>query len=168
MSELEIDDNEENDPQLAEAPSSTRFKPGKSGNPRGRPKKEQRYPTDVQIFYDIVSTMEQEVTVTRNGKKKKVAAIIAVLDVLLAKGLKGDFRSLEILLDNWKTAIRNFSKANVKLEELIYDTDLYYSVKKDSEPNKEAIAKEWIGFQNSPAYTVTRMRSNMSMPKRRG
>jgi hypothetical protein len=168
MSELENEPKEDSGTHPAEGSSNTRFRPGKSGNPRGRPKKEPRYPTDVQIFYDIVSTMEQEVTVTRNGKKKKVLAIVAALDVLLAKGLKGDFRSLEILLDNWKTAIRNFAKANMKLEELIYENDLYFAARKDFETNKEAIAKEWIRFHNSPAYQATKLRSNMSMPKRRG
>src|SRR5687767_8506430 len=126
--------------------SATRFRPGKSGNPRGRPKKEPRYPTEVQVFYDIVGTMEQEVTVTRDGKKKKVPAIVAALDVLLAKGLKGDFRSLEILLDNWKSAIRNFSKANSKLEEIIQENDLCFEAKKEFEKNKEAVDKEWNEF----------------------
>jgi hypothetical protein len=170
---LELEDGEPEefskaDAKKAEAPGSTRFKRGKSGNPRGRPRKEHRYPNDTQIFYDIVCTMEQSVTVTRDGKKKKVPAVIAVLDVLLAKGLKGDFRSLELLLDNWKSAIRSFSKANVKLEELIYENDLYYSAKKDHEVDKRAVADEWIKFHNSPAYKVAKMRSNMTIPKRRG
>jgi hypothetical protein len=148
--------------------SATRFPPGKSGNPRGRPKKEPRYPTEVQVFYDIVSTMEQEVTVTRDGKKKKVPAIVAALDVLLAKGLKGDFRSLEILLDNWKSAIRNFSKANSKLEEIIQENDLHFEAKKEFEKNKEAVDKEWNEFRNSPAYKLAKYRSEMTLPKRRG
>jgi hypothetical protein len=152
----------------AKSSCATRFQPGKSGNPRGRPKKEPRYPTETQVFYDIVSTMEQEVTVMRNGKKKKVPAIVAALDVLLAKGLKGDFRSLEILVDSWKSAIRNFSKANSKLEEIIQETDVYFSAKKDFEQNKEAVEKDWSEFHNSPAYEIAKYRSHMTMPKRRG
>jgi len=147
---------------------ATRFKPGKSGNPRGRPKKEPRYPTEIQVFYDIVSTMEQEVTVTRDGKKKKMPAVVAAMDVLLAKGLKGDFRSLEILLTLWKGAIRNFSKENNKLEELIQETDLCFSAKHEFEKNKEPVEKEWNEFRNDPAYKLTKYRSNMTMPKRRG
>jgi hypothetical protein len=147
---------------------ATRFQPGKSGNPRGRPKKEPRYPTEIQVFYDIVSTMEQEVTVTRDGKKKKLPAVVAAMDVLLAKGLKGDFRSLEILLSLWKGAIRNFSKENAKLEELIQETDLYFSAKRDFEKNKEPVEKEWNAFRNDPAYKLAKYRSDMTMPKRRG
>jgi hypothetical protein len=146
----------------------TRFKPGKSGNPRGRPKKEPRYPTETQVFYDIVGTMEQEVTVTRDGKKRKMPAVVAAMDVLLAKGLKGDFRSLEILLSLWKGAIRNFSKENSKLEELIQETDLYFSVKRDFEKNKEPVDKDWSAFRNDPAYQLAKHRSEMTMPKRRG
>jgi hypothetical protein len=147
---------------------ATRFKPGKSGNPRGRPKKEPRYPTEIQVFYEIVSTMEQEVTVTRDGKKKKLPAVVAAMDVLLAKGLKGDFRSLEILLTLWKGAIRNFSKDNSKLEELVQEVDLYFSAKHDFEKNKEPVKKEWNEFRNSPEYQLAKYRSHMAMPKRRG
>ena len=145
-----------------------RFQPGKSGNPRGRPKKELRYPTEMQVFYDIVCTMEQQVTVTRDGKKKKMPAVVAAMDVLLAKGLKGDFRSLEILLGLWKGAIRNFSKENAKLEELIQETDLEFSARRDFEKNKETVEKEWNAFRNEPAYKLAKYRSEMTMPKRRG
>lgn len=145
-----------------------RFQPGKSGNPRGRPKKELRYPTEMQVFYDIVCTMEQQVTVTRDGKKKKMPAVVAAMDVLLAKGLKGDFRSLEILLSLWKGAIRSFSKENAKLDELIHETDLEFSARRDFEKNKEPVEKEWNAFRNDPAYAQAKYRIGMAMPKRRG
>jgi len=112
--------------------------------------------------------MEQQVTVTRDGKKKKMPAVVAAMDVLLAKGLKGDFRSLEILLGLWKGAIRNFSKENAKLEELIQETDLEFSARRDFEKNKETVEKEWNAFRNEPAYKLAKYRSEMTMPKRRG
>ncbi|MEP0191784.1 MAG: DUF5681 domain-containing protein [Erythrobacter sp.] len=64
-------------------PTGTRFRKGKSGNPRGRPKNRKR-----EIPYDTV--LGQMVTIREDGRKRRVTAAEAFLLQLTQKGLAGD------------------------------------------------------------------------------
>ncbi|MBX7500436.1 hypothetical protein K3181_03115 [Qipengyuania sp. YG27] len=64
-------------------PSSTRFKKGQSGNPRGRPPNRHR-----GIPHDVV--LGQMVTIREDGRKRRVTAAEAFLLQLTQKGLAGD------------------------------------------------------------------------------
>ncbi|MEP2987908.1 MAG: DUF5681 domain-containing protein [Parasphingorhabdus sp.] len=55
-------------------PKHTRFKPGKSGNPKGRPKKHKQEPV-----HDPSAILAEPVTVKTNGKTKKMSALEAGL-----------------------------------------------------------------------------------------
>ena len=74
-------------------PKRTRFKPGQSGNPRGRPKGVRNFKTD------LMSALKARVRVTRDGKTKSVstqeAAILRLTDAAVTKG---DLRALERIL----------------------------------------------------------------------
>ena len=67
----------------------TQFKPGKTGNPNGRPKKGNSW-KDV-----LAEAMEKEHTV--GGETKSLKRIIG--DVLSKKALKGDLKAIEMLMD---------------------------------------------------------------------
>jgi Family of unknown function (DUF5681) len=73
-------------------PVSTRFKPGKSGNPAGRPKGTRNLSSDVK------RTLQAKIRLKDNGKPRKVSAQEALLMRLREKALKGDSRSLDRLL----------------------------------------------------------------------
>lgn len=73
-------------------PQDTRFKKGQSGNPKGRPKGRKDFATDVR---DVLAA---SVTITENGRPKKVSSQRAALMRLREKALKGDGRALEKLL----------------------------------------------------------------------
>lgn len=64
-------------------PTSTRFRKGRSGNPRGRPKNRRR-----EIPYDAV--LGQMVTIREDGAERRVTAAEAFLLQLTQKGLAGD------------------------------------------------------------------------------
>jgi len=64
-------------------PRATRFKPGRSGNPRGRPRNRHR-----EIPYDAV--LGQMVTVREGGRERRVTAAEAFILKLTQKGLAGD------------------------------------------------------------------------------
>ena len=68
----------------------TRFKPGQSGNPKGRPK--DNFRTDVQ------ATLKAPVKVSRDGKRRKLSTQEAALLRLREKALSGDARALDRLL----------------------------------------------------------------------
>ena len=64
-------------------PTSTRFRKGTSGNPRGRPKNRHR-----EIPYDVV--LGQMVTIREDGCERRVTAAEAFVLQLTQKGLAGD------------------------------------------------------------------------------
>ena len=75
-------------------PVHSRFKPGQSGNPRGRKKGTLNFATDLK------RTLERQITLTDPGKKpRKVSTQQAALLRLCEKALKGDPRSLDRLLE---------------------------------------------------------------------
>ena len=78
-------------------PKHTRFKPGRSGNPRGRPKGHRN-------FSKVVKDMLKEpVRLTKEGKPKTVSTQVAALLRLREKALKGDSRALDRLLELART-----------------------------------------------------------------
>jgi len=72
-------------------PRHSRFKPGQSGNPKGRPKGRKNISTILE------ETFYRPVTLTENGRKSKVPAIEAMLLGLLRKSLDGDLRAFDKL-----------------------------------------------------------------------
>jgi hypothetical protein len=74
-------------------PLHTRFKPGQSGNPKGRSKGTSNFRTDVK------STLKAPVKVTRDGKPRKVSTQEAALLRLREKALGGDARALDQLIN---------------------------------------------------------------------
>lgn len=73
-------------------PKHTQFKPGKSGNPKGRPKRRKNYTTIVR------EALSKKVAVSEGGRVREVSYAEAVVMALTAKALKGDVRAAESLL----------------------------------------------------------------------
>jgi hypothetical protein len=77
-------------------PKHTRFKPGKSGNPRGRPRKT----VDFTGWENPVQKYLLElVTVTIKGKKEKVPVVDALMKMAIGRALGGCTKHLKVLLD---------------------------------------------------------------------
>jgi hypothetical protein len=72
-----------------EPPKHTQFKPGQSGNPKGRPKGRKNMKTDV------LEKLNATITVVKNGRSRKISTRRAVLEVLSAKALQTDQRAME-------------------------------------------------------------------------
>lgn len=73
-------------------PRSMQFRPGQSGNPKGRPKGSK------SIGVRLRKLAEQKVTVTENGKTKKLPAIDVVLRRVAQSAMKGDPISVKLFL----------------------------------------------------------------------
>lgn len=74
-------------------PKHSRFKPGQSGNPRGRPKGSKSLPTLVR------QALGRKVKLTDRGQTKQVTVLEALLRRLVEVGLvKGELRAIEKLL----------------------------------------------------------------------
>ena len=73
-------------------PAHTRFQPGQSGNPAGRPKGARNLRTDLE---DVRS---RQIVITENGKSRKVSVQNAALLQVATKAVKGDLRASEQLM----------------------------------------------------------------------
>jgi hypothetical protein len=73
-------------------PKATRFKPGKSGNPNGRPK------GSLNLSSELRRELAKLVTVRENGEAKKVSKRVALIKSLIAKGLGGEVKAIGVAL----------------------------------------------------------------------
>ena len=70
-------------------PEHSRYKKGKSGNPKGRPKGSRNFNTDLE------KVLNTTVTVSENGCARNVSSQQAALMRLREKALKGDVRAMD-------------------------------------------------------------------------
>ena len=75
-------------------PTHSQWKPGQSGNSRGRPKGALNFTTEVKLM------LEAPIVVNDKGKPKKVTTLKAGLLRLREMALKGNPRCLAIFLDH--------------------------------------------------------------------
>ena len=73
-------------------PEHTRWKPGQSGNPKGRPKKVK----DFEKLLDI--ELSRTLRVTEGGQQVTLTKREVILKSLVNDALKGDLRALKMLL----------------------------------------------------------------------
>ena len=74
-------------------PRATQFKPGQSGNPKGRPKGSKNFATAIQ------QELQSLVAVSENGRRKKISKCTAIAKQLVNKAASGDPRAIVILLN---------------------------------------------------------------------
>jgi len=73
-------------------PRQTRFEPGRSGNPRGRPNRSKNLATLVS------EALREPVIVTENGRRRKVSKRQAVIKQLVNRSARGDLKAMQMLL----------------------------------------------------------------------
>ena len=73
-------------------PSHTRFKPGVSGNPQGRPKGTKNLQTDV------LEEIREKVTVREGEKAQAISKQRAVVKTVVMRALKGDAKAISTIV----------------------------------------------------------------------
>ena len=73
-------------------PVATRFKPGKSGNPKGRPK------GSLNLATDLSAELGEQITVREGGRQHRISKQRALVKSLMAKALQGDVRATTAVL----------------------------------------------------------------------
>jgi hypothetical protein len=71
-------------------PLHTRFRKGQSGNPKGRGKGTKNFAT---IF---MKAMRQSVTITENGKRRKISKLDAAVTQLVNDAARGDKKAIRL------------------------------------------------------------------------
>jgi hypothetical protein len=95
-------------------PAKTKFPKGKSGNPRGRPKRPEE-PLDFQKA--LIAELKSPVTITEAGNKKKVAKLQLLAKALVAGALKD-----KAMMKNLLNQIEKFPKE-------AFDDEKFYTYK---------------------------------------
>jgi len=73
-------------------PIATRFRPGQSGNPRGRPKGAR------SVSGVIAAALSERVAVTENGQRRHISKLEAAVKQLVNRAASGEFRATQLLL----------------------------------------------------------------------
>jgi len=74
-------------------PKAARFKQGRSGNPKGRPR------GSLNIATALTQELSAKITVRENGTARRVSKKSAILKALIAKAMGGDVRAASATLE---------------------------------------------------------------------
>jgi hypothetical protein len=73
-------------------PKAARFKPGQSGNPKGRPR------GSANLATDLAAELNEQITVREGGQARRLTKQRALIKSLTARALQGDVRATTALL----------------------------------------------------------------------
>jgi hypothetical protein len=118
--EAQEPDQEEYEVGYGKPPQHTRFKPGQSGNPRGRPKVARGLNTIVR------TVMNENIVLRTSAGEKKIKKIDGVLQKTIEFAMKGNMKALIQLVTLYRTAVpeAELSAGNVMSGEELSATDL--------------------------------------------
>ena len=74
-------------------PKESQFKPGKSGNPKGRPHSSRNLKTDLE------EELFEVVAVTERGRRRRLSKQRILLKTWMTRALQGDHRAFAILIN---------------------------------------------------------------------
>lgn len=93
-------------------PQTTRFKPGKSGNPKGRPKRQSSGPAEI-----IDAVIGATISYRENGRAKSASREEVAVRMLFANAIKGDLGAADHVLKLYARA-RRFGAAGANVIEV--------------------------------------------------
>jgi hypothetical protein len=114
------------------------FKKGKSGNPRGRPRKTERSYTPRQMRRDILSVGNSSTSIKTSKGIKKVTVIEAVRLRTVSKALSGHGPSSRYILKEYDAALREHNEVHDKDFKELEEFEMHLT----SHP--EAAKSEWL------------------------
>ncbi len=96
-------------------PKHTRFQPGQSGNPRGRPKGTKNLKTD------LMEELGEKIVIREGDQSRRVSKQRAVVKTLVARTLKGDARAATLLTSMMMRLLETGEGAPTVVEPLLDD-----------------------------------------------
>jgi Family of unknown function (DUF5681) len=84
---------DDNDVGYGKPPRSNQFKPGESGNPKGRPKGAK---SEATILHDL---LQHKISLNERGKSRKITIHEGILRRIIEDCLKGDTKSAAFVLN---------------------------------------------------------------------
>jgi hypothetical protein len=133
-------------------PHHSRWKPGQSGNPKGRPKKDMSLATiSVEHMREmLISAGLQPIEFNEKGKKKTAPKLHVILMQLSNKAAGGDIRAAKLFLEMMKVATTENDKMR---HEWIYAWTTLKAEMLDVQNKKGSLAfyytmRKYYGFKN--------------------
>jgi hypothetical protein len=80
-------------------PKNTRFQKGRSGNPKGRPKK------SLDFDHELIRASNSFMTITENGRRKRVSKHNVTIMQLLKQAMTGNIQAARIYLERREKAL---------------------------------------------------------------
>jgi len=74
-------------------PKHSQFKPGHSGNPKGKPKRARALKTE------LAEELQERIPLMEGGKRKKVSKQRAMIKALTAKAVQGDTKAANVIIN---------------------------------------------------------------------
>ena len=74
-------------------PKATQFKPGRSGNPKGRPRGAKNFATALE------DELAARVLITENGKRRTISKRQAIAKQIVNKAASGDLKAIPVVLN---------------------------------------------------------------------
>jgi hypothetical protein len=99
-------------------PKKTQFQKGKSGNPKGRPKRTQDFKSLSRVLRDLAL---KEVQGQVNGKPSNLSCMEAVVAKQFSEALKGNIPAAKFVM----TLIEKHVPMNLSIEELMKDKPVF-------------------------------------------
>ncbi len=96
-------------------PKRTRFQPGQSGNPRGRPKGTKNLKTD------LMEELGEKIVIREGDQSRRVSKQRAVVKTLVTRTLKGDARAASLLMSMMLRLLETGEGAPAVVEPLLDD-----------------------------------------------
>lgn len=78
---------------FCQPPEHTRFQPGQSGNPAGRPKGSRSFKTELR------NALATEVEVQIDGAKQRMSKFRVIFERLMSSASKGDFKAAALIVE---------------------------------------------------------------------
>ncbi|HEU5046642.1 MAG TPA: DUF5681 domain-containing protein [Rickettsiales bacterium] len=115
-------------------PATTRFKPGRSGNPKGRKKGVKNF---ASVFQE---ELEAYITITENGERKAIPKKLAIIKQLINKALSGDPKSIAMLVNIYRQNDNHQSDTRAaSMEELLEEDQKILKHHRRGRENHDAI-----------------------------
>lgn len=95
-------------------PLASRFPPGRSGNPRGRPKGARNLSTVV------AAALNERVAITENGRRRRITKLDAAIKQLVNRAAAGEARATALLI---QLALANEAKPSQPDMERVVEAD---------------------------------------------
>lgn len=109
-------DKDNQDVGYKKPPKETQFKKGQSGNPKGRPKGSGKLKSTKDLESIFLESLDQEITVTIQGKEEKITKYEALIHANLNQALQGDKVASQLII----TLTKHFSR---RVKDSNSDTD---------------------------------------------